>query len=141
MKAQDIMTSDPARVTPDTSLQDAAKLMMDRDVGMLPVVDGDGSSKLIGLITDRDITMRHVAAGHTTADCKVSEAMTTKTTTCPKNADVKDVMKVMGDEQLRRIPVVDERSNLVGVISQADIVLRLDDAVASDRTIGKISTP
>lgn len=141
MKAQDIMTSDPACVTPETSLHDAAKLMKDRDVGMLPVVDSDGSSKLVGLITDRDITMRHVAAGHTSADCKVREAMTTKTTTCPKNADVIDVMKVMGDEQLRRIPVVDERSNLVGVISQADIVLRLDDAVASDRTISKISKP
>ena len=141
MKAQDIMTSDPACVTPETSLRDAAKLMKDRDVGMLPVVDGDGSTKLVGLITDRDITVRHVAAGHTSADCKVSEAMTSKTTTCPKNADVKDVMKVMGDEQLRRIPVVDEHSNLVGVISQADIVLRLDDAEASDRTIGKISKP
>ncbi|MEO7042025.1 MAG: CBS domain-containing protein [Gemmatimonadaceae bacterium] len=141
MKAQDIMTSDPACVTPETSLHDAAKLMKDRDVGMLPVVDGDGSSKLVGLITDRDITVRHVAAGHASADCKVREAMTTKTTTCPKNADVMDVMKVMGDEQLRRIPVVDERSNLVGVISQADLVLRLDDAVASDRTISKISKP
>lgn len=141
MKASEIMTSDPVCVTPETSLSEAAKVMKDKDVGMLPVVDADGSRKVVGVITDRDITVRHVAAGHTSADCTVREAMSRKTTTCPKNADVDDVMKVMGAEQLRRIPVVDERSNLVGVISQADIVLRLDDADATERTIGQISKP
>jgi CBS domain-containing protein len=139
MKAREIMTSDPVCVTPTTLLAEAAKLMQDKDVGLLPVVDADGSSKLVGVITDRDITIRHVAAGHSSADCTVSEAMSKKTTTCPRNADVADVMKVMGTEQIRRIPVVDERSNLVGVISQADIVLRLDDSSATDRTISEIS--
>jgi len=141
MKASEIMTSNPVCVTPETPLSEAAKVMKDKDVGMLPVVDADGSRKVVGVITDRDITVRHVAAGHTSADCTVREAMSRKTTTCPKNADVDDVMKVMGAEQLRRIPVVDERSNLVGVISQADIVLRLDDADATERTIGQISRP
>lgn len=141
MKASEIMTGNPVCVTPTTLLTEAAQLMKDRDVGLLPVVDADGSSKLVGVITDRDIAVRHVAAGHTSADCTVSEAMSKKTTTCPKNADIGDVMKVMGAEQIRRIPVVDERSNLVGVISQADIVLRLDDAKATERTIGQISKP
>jgi CBS domain-containing protein len=141
MKAQDIMTSDPVCVTPDTLINEAARLMKDRDVGMLPVVDEDGSAKLVGLITDRDITVRHVAAGHTSKQCKVSEAMSKNATTCGPSADVSDVMRVMGSEQVRRIPVVDERSNLVGVISQADIVLRLDDPNATERTIGEISKP
>jgi CBS domain-containing protein len=141
MKAQDIMTSDPVCVTPDTLLHEAAQLMKDRDVGMLPVVNADGSNTLVGLITDRDITVRHVAAGHNSNACLVREAMSSNTTTCPSNADVDDVMKVMGAEQIRRIPVVDERSNLVGVISQADIVLRLNNAKATERTIGQISRP
>lgn len=141
MKAQDIMSSDPACVTPDTLLNDAAQLMKDRDVGMLPVVDRDGSTRLVGLITDRDITVRHVAAGHKGADCKVREAMSDDVTTCRADADVADVMRTMGAEQIRRIPVVDEREMLVGVIAQADIVRRADDAQGADRTIKQISKP
>ena len=141
MKAQDIMSGDPVCVTPDTLLNDAARLMRDRDIGMLPVVDGDGSSKLVGLITDRDITVRHVAKGHKGAACKVREAMSDDVTTCRADADVADVMNTMGSEQIRRIPVVDEREMLVGVIAQADIVTRMDDAIAADRTIQQISKP
>jgi CBS domain-containing protein len=141
MKAQDIMSSDPVCVTPDTLLNEAARLMEDRDVGMLPVVDGDGSTKLVGLITDRDITVRHVAKGHKGAACKVREAMSDDVTTCRTNDDVSDVMNTMANEQIRRIPVVDERDMLVGVIAQADIVRRVDDAIAADRTIQEISKP
>lgn len=141
MKAQDIMTSNLACVTPDTLLTEAARLMNERNVGLLPVVDAEGSSKLVGLITDRDITLRHVAAGHASNECKVSEAMSENATTCPPDADVEDVMKVMGSEQVRRIPVVDERSNLVGIISQADIALRLDDAKRTEHTLEQISKP
>ena len=141
MKAQDIMSSDPVCVTPETLLNDAARLMKDRDVGMLPVVDRDGSARLVGLITDRDITVRHVAKGHKGSACKVREAMSDDVTTCRADADVADVMKTMGKEQVRRIPVVDERDMLVGIIAQADIVRRADDAMAADRTIQEISKP
>jgi CBS domain-containing protein len=141
MKAQDIMSSDPVCVTPDTLLNDAARLMDDRDVGMLPVVERDGSTRLVGLITDRDITVRHVAKGHKGSSCKVREAMSDDVTTCRTNDDVADVMNMMGKEQIRRIPVVDERDLLVGVIAQADIVRRVDDAMAADRTIQAISKP
>ena len=141
MKAKDIMTSDLAHVTPDTRLSDAAKLMKERDVGLLPVVEANGSGKLVGLITDRDITLRHVAVGHTSNECTVREAMSENATTCPPDADIGDVMKMMGKEQVRRIPIVDERSNLVGIISQADIALRVDDAKKTDRTLEQISKP
>lgn len=141
MKAHEIMTSELVCVTPDTLLNEAARLMQEKNVGLLPVVDADGSSKLVGLITDRDITVRHVAAGHTSKDCKVREAMSTNATTCPPDADVEDVMMMMGKEQVRRIPVVDERSNLVGIISQADIAIRLDDAKRTEHTLEQISKP
>jgi CBS domain-containing protein len=141
MRAKDIMTATPVCVTPDTVLSDAAQLMKDENVGMLPVVDGDDSSKLIGVVTDRDITLRHVAAGHTDASCKVREAMTESVTTARPDDDVREVMKVMGREQVRRIPIVDERGALVGVVAQADIVLDTADARASERTVEEISKP
>ena len=141
MKARDIMTSDPICVTPDTLLNEAARLMDDRDVGLLPVVDADGSAKLVGLITDRDITVRHVAKGHKGSACKVREAMSGDVTTCRTSDDLSDVMDTMGKEQIRRIPVVDERDMLVGIIAQADILRRVDDSTAADRTIQAISKP
>lgn len=141
MRAKDIMTAQPVCVTPDTVLSDAARLMQEQNVGMLPVVDGDKSSTLVGVVTDRDITIRHVAAGHASDSCQVREAMTDRVTTCSPNDDVKDLMTVMGREQVRRIPIVDERGLLLGVVSQADIVLHSEDAWNAERTIEKISHP
>ena len=141
MQARDIMSSDPVCVTPDTLLREAAKLMDDRDIGMLPVVDRDGSTKLVGLLTDRDIAVRHVAKGHKGSACRVREAMTGSITTCSPNDDIADVMELMGEEQVRRIPVVDEREMLVGIIAQADVVRNAEDTAAADRTIQRISEP
>ena len=76
MKAKDIMTRKPKSVTPETTLRDAARLMKDEDVGVLPVVERTGSDRLIGIVTDRDIAIRHVAEGHDSSSCPVSEAMT-----------------------------------------------------------------
>lgn len=140
MQARDIMSSSPVCVTPFTPLEEAARLMKEQDVGMLPVVDGDGSSKLVGVVTDRDITIRHVAEGHTRS-CQVREAMTDDVKTCRPTDDLDDVMKVMGIEQVRRIPIVDERGSLIGVVSQADIAVRADDTAATGRTVEEISQP
>ena len=141
MKAQDIMTADPVCVTPETPVSEAAQLMKDQNVGMLPVVDGNGSKSLIGVITDRDIAVRHVGAGHNTNDCPVREAMTERPTTCPPDADVEEVMNVMGREQVRRIPIVDERGSLVGVVAQADVVLHARNENKAEQTIEEISQP
>lgn len=141
MKANEIMTSEPVCVTPDTPIREAARLMKDQNVGMLPVVQAEGSKQLIGVITDRDIALRHVAEGHTSADCPVSEAMTEHVTTANPNSDVDDVMEIMGKEQVRRIPIVDERGELVGVVAQADVVLHATDDKKAERTIEEISQP
>lgn len=141
MKARDIMTKDPSCVTPDTPVRDAAKLMQRDDVGMLPVVESKGSKKLVGIVTDRDIAIRHVAEGHASPDCPVSEAMTDRLVTSRENDDVNDLMKVMGREQVRRIPIVDERGSIVGVVAQADIVREAKDDDRAERTIEKISEP
>ena len=141
MKANEIMTSQPVCVTPETPIQEAAQLMKDQNVGMLPVVQTEGSKQLIGVITDRDITIRHVAEGHTSTDCPVSEAMTDSVTTARPDSDVDDVMEIMGREQVRRIPIVDERGELVGVVAQADVVLHAKDDRKAEQTIEEISQP
>ena len=141
MKAQDIMSADPVCVTPQTSMEEAARLMKDHDVGVLPVVAAEGSRELVGVITDRDITIRHVAEGHGSPDCPVSEAMSENVKTCAPDAAVEDVMDTMGREQVRRIPIVDERGALVGMVSQADVVLEARDERKAEEMVENISKP
>jgi CBS domain-containing protein len=141
MKAKDIMTRKPKSVTPETTVRDAARLMKDEDVGVLPVVERTGSDRLIGIVTDRDIAIRHVAEGHDSSSCPVSEAMTSSVRTAREEDDIEAVMDLMGKEQVRRIPVVDERGGLVGIVAQADIVREARDDKKAERTIEKISDP
>ncbi|HEX6058400.1 MAG TPA: CBS domain-containing protein [Gemmatimonadaceae bacterium] len=138
MKAQDIMSRNPASVTPDTPVQEAARLMQSQDVGVLPVVESTASKRLVGLVTDRDIAIRVVAEGRSNA--MVRDAMTSNPKSVKPDDSVKDVMKLMGAEQVRRVPVVDDRGEIVGIVAQADLVLEGDDRRAEE-TIEKISTP
>lgn len=139
MKAKEIMTKRPKCVTPDTPLREAARLMKEQDVGVLPVVDRDGSDRLVGIVTDRDIAIRHVAEGHDSSSCPVREAMTSNVRTAREDDDIDHVMDLMGKEQVRRIPVVDERGDLVGIVAQADIVRDARDDKKAERTIERIS--
>jgi CBS domain-containing protein len=141
MKAQDIMARNPRSVTPRTSIQEAARLMKSEDVGALPVVESDSSRKLIGIVTDRDITIRAVADGRDIGSATVSDVMSKGTTTAKVSDSVDDVMEVMGREQVRRIPIVDERDELVGIVSQADVVRKASSDKQSERTVEKISEP
>jgi CBS domain-containing protein len=140
MKAQDIMAKNPKVVTPETSVRDAARLMQTENVGMLPVVRSEGSKSIVGVVTDRDIAIRHVAEGHSSPDCPVREAMSSNVKTARPGDSLDDVMKVMGAEQVRRIPIVDERGDLVGIVAQADLVREADNKKA-ERTVEQISEP
>ena len=141
MKAQDIMSRNPRTVTPKSKIQEAARLMKEEDVGILPVIEGEGSKRLVGVITDRDIAIRHVAAGHSSPDCPVSEAMSSDVRTAKADDDVDDIMDLMGKEQVRRVPIVDERGTLVGIVAQADIVRESKLDKKAERTVEKISQP
>ena len=140
MKAQDIMSKNPKSVTPQTTVQEAARLMKEEDVGVIPVVESQGSKRLVGLVTDRDLAIRHVAEGHNSASCPVSEAMSSNPRTAKASDSVDQIMDLMGKEQVRRIPIVDERGDLVGIVAQADISREADDKKA-ERTVEKISQP
>jgi CBS domain-containing protein len=140
MQVREIMSSDPVCVTPDTPVEEAARLMKEKDIGLIPVVESKDSGRLAGVITDRDIAIRHVAAG-SKAKRPVREVMTSNITTCTLDEDVNQVMEVMGREQVRRIPIVDERGSIVGVVAQADIVLQTPDGNKAGKTVGDISQP
>ena len=138
MKAKDMMTTNPSVVTPETSVQDAARLMQREDTGVLPVVESQQSLRLIGMITDRDLALRVVAEGKMSA--QVSDAMSTGVRSAKPDDDAKDVMELMAREQVRRIPIVDDSGRVVGIVSQADIVREGDDKRA-EKTIEAISKP
>jgi CBS domain-containing protein len=137
-KAKDVMTKNPQVVTPETPVQEAARLMKSEDTGVLPVVESQGVRRPVGVITDRDIAIRVVAEGRTGAT--VRDAMTAGVSTCKEDDDLKDVMQLMASQQVRRVPIVDNRGELVGIVSQADIVLEGDDRKA-EQTIEAISQP
>jgi CBS domain-containing protein len=141
MKAQDIMSKNPVCVTPDTSLVEAARLMKDENVGVVPVVESERSKRLVGVLTDRDIAIRAVAEGRDGQSTSVGHVMTTDVRTSAPTDSVNDVMELMGREQVRRVPVVDERGALVGIVSQADIVLEAKDDKQAEKTVEKISQP
>ena len=142
MKARELMTSQPEVVVPTDALERAAEIMRDADVGFVPVVDDRGTMKLQGVITDRDIAIRHVAAGHERS-CQVKEHMTSGSLQAVKADDpVERVLEVMQRAQVRRVPVVEADGRLVGVIAQADVAVdsqRGSQQVAA--TVEKISEP
>lgn len=140
MKIQDVMTRDPRSVTPETSARDAACIMKDEDVGIIPVVDA-GSKRLVGVVTDRDLAIRVVAEGRN-GDTRVRDVMSAgKLATCRPEADIDSAMETMASEQIRRVPIVDERGDLVGIVAQADIVRKAHDDRKAEKTVERISEP
>lgn len=141
MKARDIMTSNPACVTPETSLQNAARLMEQHDCGALPVVE-EGTQRLLGVVTDRDITIRAVASGKP-ADTLVREVMSSRPRSCKVDSSLDDVERMMAEEQIRRVPIVDEQNRVVGVVAQADLARQRQAVGERDfaEVIERISEP
>ncbi len=134
-KISEVMTSEVKVVSPEDSLQDAAAIMAEQDVGALPVCDG---TRLQGMITDRDITIRAIANGRG-ADTPVSEVMTDDVVWCTEEDDTQDVLERMGDRQIRRIPVIDQDRNLVGIVSLGDLAIEDEENV--DEALRDISMP
>ena len=123
LKARDLMTADPVAVTQGDPLLRAAMVMRDLDVGMVPVVDGRETLRPLGVITDRDVVVRHVAAGHTHG-CTCAHVMSrAPLVTVTPDASIDEVMRKMAMNRVRRVLVV-EAARLVGVVSAADVLAR-----------------
>lgn len=135
MKARELMTTDPACCTPDQTIRDAAQLMRECDCGCIPVVQDSASRKLVGVVTDRDITVRAAALGKG-PETLVRDVMSLGPRCCSPDDDVETIEKIMSDEQVRRVPVVDEQGCCVGMVSQAD--LALNNGAASEKEVGRV---
>lgn len=123
LRCRDIMTKSVQTATADTTLKEVAAMMRDGDMGSVPIVD-DG--KLVGIVTDRDIVVRALAEGKD-GGANVSEAMTTELFTAGADDYVFEAVRLMGDKQVRRLPIVDTDQKLVGIIALADVALETED--------------
>ena len=134
---QDVMTRDVETISPQETVQRAAQMMDELNVGAIPVLD---SGKLVGMITDRDITVRSVAAGQAPNATRVGDVMSIDVRTCTTRQTVDEVLGQMGDVQIRRVPVIDEDSQqVVGIVSLGDMATKHSAQI--DRTLDEISTP
>lgn len=136
IRCREIMTSIVQTATRDMSLRDVAEMMRDGDMGSIPVVD-DG--KLVGIVTDRDIVVRAIAQGKG-ASTAVGEAMTTEIFSVGPDDFVFEAIRLMGDKQVRRVPVVDGSGSLAGIIAMADIALEMEDEREIAETLEEISS-
>jgi len=128
--ARDIMTPDPACCSPNTTLDQLAKMMVQNDCGEIPIVDV--ANRPIGVVTDRDIVCRAVAEGKNPVAYPAENIMTTSIITAPATATVDQVVTLMGERQIRRLPVVDDEGALIGIIAQADIAVEAPEEQAAD---------
>lgn len=137
MRVAEAMTRSVQLASPDQSIADAAKLMADCDCGVLPVQEND---RLVGMITDRDITVRATSAGEAPDGVTVEEVMTDDVRWCYADQEVDEVMQQMADVQIRRVPVLDRESeSLIGIVALGDLATKHSAQV--DRTLEGISTP
>ena len=131
-KCRDVMTKDPACCTASDTVTKVAGIMKQEDVGSVPVVEA-GDQRLIGIVTDRDIVVKVVAAGRGLEQASVKEAMTPNPASCREDDDVEQAMKLMKERQVRRMPITDASGRLTGIIAQADVATRLNkDAKTGD---------
>ena len=143
MKASDLMTKNPACITPRTTAQEAASLMEREDVGSLPVVESRDSMRLVGIVTDRDLALRVLGQGKP-GSTPIEEAMSSGPLACVHPEDDLDkVEHLMAEHQVRRVPVVGQNDGILGVIAQADLARELHSVGGKDfgKVVQEISEP
>ena len=138
-KCSDVMTRNPVCARPDDSVASVARLMKENDIGPVPIVEDNNSKRLVGIVTDRDLAIKVVAAGRDPQTTPVREVMTTNVITCRDNDDIETALDAMSTQQLRRIPVVDDGNMLLGIIAQADIATRMNEPEKTGEVVKDIS--
>jgi len=129
--AKVLMTADPQCCTAETPLNEVAKLMVENDCGEIPIVDHD--KQLIGVVTDRDIVCRVVAKGQNPSAMTAQDAMTQPVISVTEGSSLEDVLSLMEEHQIRRVPVVDATGACCGIIAQADVAM-----VAQESEVGEM---
>jgi CBS domain-containing protein len=138
MQLRDIMTRDPVVISPDTTLKEAAGKMQEIDSGVMPIGEND---RLVGMLTDRDITVRATAAGKDPNATRVREVMTQDVVYCFEDDDVREAAKKMEEHQIRRLIVLNRDKRLVGIVSLGDLVVDTGDERLAGEVTEKVSEP
>jgi len=138
MQVRDLMTTDVDLVRPDETIRDAAMKMRSLDVGSIPVCDGE---RLLGMLTDRDITLRAVAEGLDPSSTRVRDAMTADVVYVFEEQDVDEAARKMEERQIRRLPVLNAQKRLVGILSLGDLAVGTRDPELAGQTLQEVSEP
>lgn len=121
MNVEQIMTKDVATCGPDDTLNNAARIMWERDCGFVPIAEPGPTRRLVGVVTDRDLCMAAYTRGRRLGDVRIGEVMSTEVRSCKPADDVAQAEATMREAQVHRLPVVDDADQLLGVISLADV--------------------
>jgi len=140
MKVKEMMTTNPACCTSDTSLAEVARMMVDKDCGEIPVLDNESSRVPIGVVTDRDIVCRTIANGLNPLNLTAADCMSKPIVTVNLEISLEEACRIMEEKLIRRIPVVDDRGCCVGILTIADVALNTGKNVAG-HIVRKVSEP
>lgn len=137
----EIMTREPICCEPGDPVTRAADLMRQHDIGSLPVVESNLDRRLVGIVTDRDLVVKVVAGDRSVESATVRDAMTPNPWSCGAEEELDRVVSLMAERQVRRMPIVDEKGNLVGIIAQADVATRANRDQRTGALVEAISEP
>jgi len=135
-RCREIMTRNVKTANREMTLQEVATLMRDGDMGAVPVVE---NGKLVGIVTDRDIVVRAIAEGND-ASVPIGDVMTAEVFSARENDFVFEAIRLMGDRQVRRVPIINDAGELVGIIAMADVALETEDEREIAETLEEISS-
>src|SRR5688572_20795235 len=135
MKVREMMTTDVTTATPDTTLEEIATMMRDENIGSVPIVDDD---ELMGIITDRDIVVRCIAEGKDPVETEAEEVLSEEMITIGPDADASQAARLMGERQIRRLPVVQD-GRLVGMLALGDVAVKHSDEETSGEVLEEVS--
>jgi len=140
MKIREVMSPQPVCCLPTDSAQRVARIMCDHNIGSVPVVMDQDLRKLVGVLTDRDLCCSVVADGLDPKTTTIEKFMTLNPVTCREEEDVESCERLMQEQQIRRIPIVDAEGGVIGIVAQADVALKdISDRVS--KTVAEISKP
>ena len=140
MQVKEIMTVNPACCTKDTPLRDVARMMVEHDCGEIPVVRSDKDNTLMGVVTDRDIVCRMVAAGRNPLEAAAEACMSTPVVAVRESTPLDECIRIMEESQIRRVPVVNGGGMCCGIVSQADIAKHAPRRATAD-LVSNVSQP
>ncbi|MGH7905295.1 MAG: CBS domain-containing protein [Candidatus Binataceae bacterium] len=140
MHVREIMTTAVECCTPKDTSQAAAEIMKNADTGVVPIISGENDPRVVGIVTDRDLCLGVIASGRDPRQVHIQDCMTNKVVSCHSEDDVKQAAHTMAENQIRRLPVIDGKGEIIGIVSLGDIA-ESDSQLNDSKTLRDISQP